>query len=44
MAGRLHVEVERLSGELEERETGGGDSDISPDGEMQERKLTCMVS
>uniref|UniRef100_A0A8C2CE70 Kinesin family member 13Bb n=1 Tax=Cyprinus carpio TaxID=7962 RepID=A0A8C2CE70_CYPCA len=41
VAGRLHVEVERLSGELEERETGG--SEISPDGEMQERKLTCMI-
>ncbi|ROL43013.1 Kinesin-like protein KIF13B [Anabarilius grahami] len=42
VAGRLHVEVERLSGELEEREMWGGDSDI-PDGEMQERKLTCMI-
>ncbi|KAK7151244.1 hypothetical protein R3I93_012242 [Phoxinus phoxinus] len=43
VAGRLHVEVQRLSGELEDRETGGGDSEISPDGEMQERKLTCMI-
>ncbi|XDV41205.1 hypothetical protein PO909_010109 [Leuciscus waleckii] len=43
VAGRLHVEVERLSGGLEDRETGGGDSEISPDGEMQERKLTCMI-
>ncbi|XP_058610876.1 kinesin-like protein KIF13B isoform X1 [Onychostoma macrolepis] len=41
VAGRLHVEVERLSGELEEHETGG--SEISPDGETQERKLTCMI-
>uniref|UniRef100_A0A8C1VG60 Kinesin family member 13Bb n=1 Tax=Cyprinus carpio TaxID=7962 RepID=A0A8C1VG60_CYPCA len=41
VAGRLHVEVERVSGELEERETGGSES--SPDGETQERKLTCMV-
>ncbi|KTF79190.1 hypothetical protein cypCar_00014512, partial [Cyprinus carpio] len=41
VAGRLHVEVERLSGELEEREMGG--SEISPDGETQERKLTCMI-
>uniref|UniRef100_A0A672P4H0 Kinesin-like protein KIF13B n=1 Tax=Sinocyclocheilus grahami TaxID=75366 RepID=A0A672P4H0_SINGR len=41
VAGRLHVEVERLSGELEECETGG--SEISPDGETQERKLTCMI-
>ncbi|RXN32237.1 kinesin KIF13B [Labeo rohita] len=41
MAGRLHVEVQRLSGELDERETGG--SEISPDGETQERKLTCMI-
>uniref|UniRef100_A0A8C1JZ80 Kinesin family member 13Bb n=1 Tax=Cyprinus carpio TaxID=7962 RepID=A0A8C1JZ80_CYPCA len=41
VAGRLHVEVERLSGELEERETGG--SEISPDSETQERKLTCMI-
>ncbi|XP_067274304.1 kinesin-like protein KIF13B isoform X2 [Pseudorasbora parva] len=43
VSGRLHVEVERLSGGLEERETGGGDSEISPDAEMQERKLTCMI-
>ncbi|XP_039546132.1 kinesin-like protein KIF13B isoform X2 [Pimephales promelas] len=43
VAGRLHVEVECLSGELEERETGGGDSEISPDGELQERKLACMI-
>ncbi|CAM4687115.1 unnamed protein product [Leuciscus chuanchicus] len=43
VAGRLHVEVECLSGGLEDRETGGGDSEISPDGEMQERKLTCMI-
>ncbi|XP_043074792.1 kinesin-like protein KIF13B isoform X2 [Puntigrus tetrazona] len=41
VAGRLHVEVERLSGELEERETGG--SEINPDGETQERKLACMI-
>uniref|UniRef100_A0A8C1J1P5 Kinesin family member 13Bb n=1 Tax=Cyprinus carpio TaxID=7962 RepID=A0A8C1J1P5_CYPCA len=41
VAGRLHVEVERVSGELEERETGGSES--SPDGETQERKLTCMI-
>ncbi|XP_052390788.1 kinesin-like protein KIF13B isoform X4 [Carassius gibelio] len=41
VAGRLHVEVERLSGDLEERETGGSES--SPDGEMQDRKLTCMI-
>uniref|UniRef100_A0A671SL66 Kinesin-like protein KIF13B n=1 Tax=Sinocyclocheilus anshuiensis TaxID=1608454 RepID=A0A671SL66_9TELE len=41
VAGRLHVEVERLSGELEERETGVSES--SPDGEMQEHKLICML-
>ncbi|KAK2883835.1 hypothetical protein Q8A67_017472 [Cirrhinus molitorella] len=41
VAGRLHVEVERLSGELEERETGG--SEICPESETQERKLTCMI-
>ncbi|XP_016382316.1 kinesin-like protein KIF13B [Sinocyclocheilus rhinocerous] len=41
VAGRLHVEVERLSGELEERETGVSES--SPDGETQERKLICML-
>ncbi|XP_077075588.1 kinesin-like protein KIF13B isoform X3 [Siphateles boraxobius] len=43
VAGRLHVEVQCLGGALEERETGGGDSEISPDGVMQERKLTCMI-
>ncbi|XP_002667565.2 kinesin-like protein KIF13B isoform X2 [Danio rerio] len=43
VSGRLHVEVERLSGGLEESETDTGDSENSPESEMQERKFTCMI-
>ncbi|XP_051510271.1 kinesin-like protein KIF13B isoform X2 [Myxocyprinus asiaticus] len=43
VAGRLHVEVERSSGELDDHETGDGDFKTSPDSETQERKLTCMI-
>ncbi|XP_056336681.1 kinesin-like protein KIF13B isoform X2 [Danio aesculapii] len=43
VSGRLHVEVERLSGGLEECETDNADSENSPESETQERKLTCMI-
>lgn len=42
VAGRLHVEVERVIGGPE-REAGGGDSETAADGETQERKFTCVV-
>ena len=43
VAGRLHVEVVRVGGGFEEGMAGGDDSESSPDGEAQERKLVCMV-
>ncbi|XP_023592510.1 kinesin-like protein KIF13B [Trichechus manatus latirostris] len=44
VAGRLHVEVMRISGEIGERIAGGDDAaDISFDKETQENKLVCMV-
>uniref|UniRef100_G3TX86 Kinesin family member 13B n=1 Tax=Loxodonta africana TaxID=9785 RepID=G3TX86_LOXAF len=44
VAGRLHVEVMRISGEIGERIAGGDDAvDISFDRETQENKLVCMV-
>ncbi|XP_017551180.1 kinesin-like protein KIF13B isoform X3 [Pygocentrus nattereri] len=42
VAGRLHVEVERVSGTLE-AEAGGEETDRSAEGETQERKLTCRI-
>ncbi|XP_036438074.1 kinesin-like protein KIF13B isoform X2 [Colossoma macropomum] len=42
VAGRLHVEVERVSGTLE-AEAGGEETDRSPEGETHERKLTCRI-
>lgn len=45
VAGRLHVEVMRISGEIGERIAGGDDAaEISFDKETQESKLVCMVS
>lgn len=45
MAGRLHVEVMRLSGDVGERIAGGDESmDASLDKETQENRLVCMVS
>lgn len=45
MAGRLHVEVMRISGEIGERIAGGEDAtDASFEKEAQENKLVCMVS
>ncbi|XP_039731787.1 kinesin-like protein KIF13B isoform X4 [Pteropus medius] len=44
VAGRLHVEVMRISGDIVERLAGGDDAaDISFDKESHENKLTCMV-
>ncbi|XP_066134732.1 kinesin-like protein KIF13B isoform X1 [Saccopteryx bilineata] len=44
VAGRLHVEVMRISGDLVERIAGGDDAaDTSFDKEIPENKLTCMV-
>ncbi|XP_075412557.1 kinesin-like protein KIF13B [Tenrec ecaudatus] len=44
VAGRLHVEVMRISGEIGERIAGGEEAaDISFDKETQENKLVCMV-
>ncbi|XP_065763772.1 kinesin-like protein KIF13B isoform X2 [Muntiacus reevesi] len=44
VAGRLHVEVMRLSGDVGERIAGGDESgDASLDKETQENRLVCMV-
>ncbi|XP_058406400.1 kinesin-like protein KIF13B isoform X3 [Diceros bicornis minor] len=44
VAGRLHVEVIRISGDVGERIAGGDDpTEISLDKETQENKLVCMV-
>ncbi|MFT7812984.1 kinesin-like protein KIF13B isoform X2 [Arapaima gigas] len=44
VAGRLHVEVMRVSGGFEEGAAGADDCcGESPEGEMQERKLVCMI-
>ncbi|KAF3818448.1 hypothetical protein GH733_011865 [Mirounga leonina] len=44
VAGRLHVEVMRISGDIGERIAGGDDTtDLSCDKETQEDRLVCMV-
>ncbi|XP_028999228.1 kinesin-like protein KIF13B isoform X2 [Betta splendens] len=43
VAGRLHVEVVRVGGGLEDNMAGGDDSDINQDTEFQDRKLVCMI-
>ncbi|XP_068792970.1 kinesin-like protein KIF13B isoform X2 [Struthio camelus] len=44
VSGRLHVEVVRVSGEIEDRLVGGEDSpDCSHENDIQERKLVCMI-
>ncbi|XP_062406496.1 kinesin-like protein KIF13B isoform X2 [Sardina pilchardus] len=43
VAGRLHVEVERVSGDLDEGEVGSEDPDRGLAGEGQERQLVCTV-
>lgn len=44
VAGRLHVEVVRLGGGLEDNMAGGDETDNNQDGEFEDRKLVCMVS
>uniref|UniRef100_A0A4W5R877 Kinesin family member 13B n=1 Tax=Hucho hucho TaxID=62062 RepID=A0A4W5R877_9TELE len=43
VVGRLHVEVVRVAGGFEDSMAGGEDNEASPDGEVQERKLVCMI-
>ncbi|XP_040204036.1 kinesin-like protein KIF13B [Rana temporaria] len=44
IAGRLHVEVVRVSGDIDDRIGGGEDGlDTSTDSKSQEHKLVCMV-
>ncbi|XP_028816320.1 kinesin-like protein KIF13B isoform X3 [Denticeps clupeoides] len=43
VAGRLHVEVVRMAGDVDDSLAGGEDIDRSPDGESEERKLVCMI-
>ncbi|KAF5898706.1 kinesin-like protein KIF13B isoform X2, partial [Clarias magur] len=43
VAGRLHVEVLRVAGGVEDGMAGGEDGDTSPEGESLERKLICMI-
>ncbi|XP_052009567.1 kinesin-like protein KIF13B isoform X2 [Xyrauchen texanus] len=43
VAGRLHVEVMRVGGGFDDSIVGGDDSDGSPEGEVQERKLVCNI-
>ncbi|KAM9569521.1 kinesin-like protein KIF13B isoform 4-T4 [Salvelinus alpinus] len=43
VVGRLHVEVVRVAGGVEDSMAGGEDIEPSPDGEVQERKLVCMI-
>uniref|UniRef100_A0A8C1JNN0 Kinesin family member 13Ba n=1 Tax=Cyprinus carpio TaxID=7962 RepID=A0A8C1JNN0_CYPCA len=43
VAGRLHVEVMRMGEGFDDSVAGGDDSDGSPDGDVQERKLVCMI-
>ncbi|XP_008281655.1 kinesin-like protein KIF13B isoform X1 [Stegastes partitus] len=43
VAGRLHVEVVRVGGGLEDNMAGGDESDNNQDNEVQDRKLVCMI-
>ncbi|XP_056240095.1 kinesin-like protein KIF13B isoform X4 [Seriola aureovittata] len=43
VAGRLHVEVVRVGGGLEDNMAGGDEPDNNQDGEIQDRKLVCMI-
>ncbi|XP_069831907.1 kinesin-like protein KIF13B isoform X2 [Dendropsophus ebraccatus] len=43
ISGRLHVEVVRVSGDIDERIAGGEDGDLSNDSKTLEHKLVCMV-
>ncbi|XP_026702180.1 kinesin-like protein KIF13B [Athene cunicularia] len=44
VSGRLHIEVVRVSGEIDDRLVGGEDSpDYSNENDTQERKLVCRI-
>lgn len=43
VAGRLHVEVVRVGGGLDDSIVGGDETDNNQDAEIQDRKLVCMV-
>ncbi|KAM9817552.1 kinesin-like protein KIF13B [Neosynchiropus ocellatus] len=43
VAGRLHVEVVRVGGGLDDGLAGGEDLDSNQDPEIQDRKLVCMI-
>ncbi|XP_037835818.1 kinesin-like protein KIF13B isoform X2 [Kryptolebias marmoratus] len=43
VAGRLHVEVMRVGGGLEDNMAGGDDPDNNQDSEIEDRKLVCMI-
>ncbi|KAL6112783.1 kif13b [Pungitius sinensis] len=43
VAGRLHVEVVRVGGGLEDNIAGGDEPDNNQDTEVQDRKLVCMI-
>ncbi|XP_013871024.1 kinesin-like protein KIF13B isoform X2 [Austrofundulus limnaeus] len=43
VAGRLHVEVMRVGGGLEDSMAGGDDLDNNQDSEVEDRKLVCMI-
>ncbi|KAF7647079.1 hypothetical protein LDENG_00177690 [Lucifuga dentata] len=43
VAGRLHVEVVRVGGGLEDNMAGGDEVDNNQDAEVQDRKLVCMI-
>uniref|UniRef100_A0A8C3R198 Kinesin family member 13B n=1 Tax=Cyanoderma ruficeps TaxID=181631 RepID=A0A8C3R198_9PASS len=44
VSGRLHVEVVRVSGEIDDRLVGGEDSpEYSNENDIQERKLVCRI-
>lgn len=44
VAGRLHVEVMRVGGGLEDNMAGGDEPDNNQDSEFEDRKLVCSVS
>uniref|UniRef100_A0A8D0AVI9 Kinesin family member 13B n=1 Tax=Sander lucioperca TaxID=283035 RepID=A0A8D0AVI9_SANLU len=43
VTGRLHVEVVRVGGGLEDNMAGGDEPDNNQDTEVQDRKLVCMI-
>lgn len=43
VTGRLHVEVVRVGGGLEDNMAGGDETDNNQDTEIEDRKLVCMV-